>query len=330
MGNRPINGKVDPRLKKEIIIEPESIPEGERIQARLDIPSYEKQNVWVVSIHTDTGKKRTGSIRGYSSTVVLRNVGFNIASEKAALSIATGKRSKTTIATMVGDSVSMTSEAAYDYAQEAKASGEWVEVGMNPQRHSYFYVKETQEPVEAASEVIRVGGMVLAKVEGLKVAKKTDYLFSAPTGSIAHVYEKEKGKLDKMRKAGRVRVAQDIRQFSGFNVLFHQPDTAFAGEVTFDGETLVTGQGGVYYPLMFSNKNYFWASTRSAAVGMAKTLNEIGKRNGGKIYMALTSADVNKLFSSTTMSTATMDFFGKLSEEEGFYGLTLDMLFRFL
>ena len=330
LGNRPINGKVDPRLKKEIIIEPESIPEGERIQARLDIPSYEKQNVWVVSIHTDTGKKRTGSIRGYSSTVVLRNVGFNIASEKAALSIATGERSKTTIATMVGDSVSMTSEAAYEYAQEAKASGEWVEVGMNPQRHSYFYVKETQEPVEAASEVIQVGGMVLAKVEGLKVAKKTDYLFSAPTGSIAHVYEKEQGKLDKMRKAGRVRVAQDIRQFSGFNVLFHQPDTAFAGEVTFDGETLVTGQGGVYYPLMFSDKNYFWASTRSAAVGMAETLNEIGKRNGGKIYMALTSADVSKLFSSTTMSTATMDFFGKLSEREGFYGLTKAQLNKIL
>jgi hypothetical protein len=330
LGNRTINGKVDPRLKKEIIIEPESIPEGERIQSRLDIPSYDQQNVWVVSIHKDTGKKRTGPIQGYSSTVVLRNVGFNIASEKGALSIATGRVPKTTIATMVGDSVSMTSEAAYEYAQEAKASGEWVEVGMNPQRHSYFYVKETQEPVEAASEVIQVGGMVLAKVEGLKVAKKTDYLFSAPTGSIAHVYEKEKGKLDKMRKAGRVRVAQDIRQFSGFNVLFHQPDTAFAGEVTFDGETLVTGQGGVYYPLMFSDKNYFWASTRSAAVGMAKTLNEIGERNGGKIYMALTSADVNKLFSSTTMSTATMDFFGKLSEREGFYGLTKAQLNKIL
>tara|TARA_R110002167_G_scaffold53817_1_gene153909 strand:- start:1281 stop:8654 length:7374 start_codon:yes stop_codon:yes gene_type:complete len=324
LGNRPVSNQ-DPRLKKELIVEPESIPEGERVQARLDIPAYENQNVWVVSIHKDTGTKRTGPIQGYSNTVVLRNVGFNIASEKAALNIATGI-SKSTIATMVGDSVSMTSEAAYDYAQEAKASGEWVEVGMNPQRHSYFYVKETQEPVEGASEVIQVGGMVLAKVEGLKVAKKTDYLFSAPTGSIAHVYEKEQGKLDKMRKAGRVRVAQDIRQFSGSNVLFHQPDTAFAGEVTFDGETLVTGQGGVYYPLMFSDKNYFWASTRSAAIGMAKTLNEIGKRNGGKIYMALTSADVSKLLSSTTMSTATMDFFSKLSERGRFYGLSKTQL----
>ena len=328
LGNRPVSSQ-DPRLKKELIVEPESIPEGERIQSRLDIPSYDQQNVWVVSIHKDTGTQRTGPIQGYANSIVLRNVGFNIASEKAALNIATGKQ-KRTIATMVGDSVSMTSEAAYDYAQEAKASGEWVEVGMNPQRHSYFYVKETQEPVEAASEVIQVGGMVLAKVEGLKVAKKTDYLFSAPTGSIAHVYEKEQGKLDEMRKAGRVRVAQDIRQFSGFNVLFHQPDTAFAGEVTFDGETLVTGQGGVYYPLMFSDKNYFWASTRSAAVGMAETLNEIGKRNGGKVYMALTSADVSKLFSSTTMSTATMDFFGKLSEREGFYGLTKAQLNKIL
>ena len=158
LGNRPVSNQ-DPRLKKELIVEPESIPEGERIQSRLDIPAYDKQNVWVVSIHTDTGTQRTGPIQGYANSIVLRNVGFNIASEKAALNIATGK-SKSTIATMVGDSVSMTSEAAYDYAQEAKASGEWVEVGMNPQRHSYFYVKETQEPVEGASDFIQVGGMI--------------------------------------------------------------------------------------------------------------------------------------------------------------------------
>ena len=149
-----------------------------------------------------------------------------------------------------------------------------------------------------------------------------DVLYSAPVGAIDHVYERESAKFNKLREEGRVKVSVDVREFAGNSILFHQPDTAFAGEVTLDGETIVTGKGGVYYPVMFSEQGYFWASTRSAAESMAAQLNEISQRNGGKILMGLTSADVNKLFSSTTMATGTVNFFYNLTKNPRFYGLT--------
>jgi hypothetical protein len=55
---------------------------------------------------------------------------------------------------------------------------------------------------------------------------------------------------------------------------------------------------------------------------MVKDLNEISRRNGGKILMGLTSADVDKLLSSTTMATGSVNFFYKLTKRPRTYGLT--------
>lgn len=148
-----------------------------------------------------------------------------------------------------------------------------------------------------------------------------DVLYSAPIGAIDHVYERESAKFNKLREEGQIIVNQDLDQFAGQSILLHQPDTAFAGEVTMDGERIVTGQGGVYYPVMFSDQNYLWASTKSAAEGLAESLNEISRQNGGKILMGLTSADVEKLFSSTSMSNGAINFFLKLTKNPRFYGL---------
>ena len=39
----------------------------------------------------------------------------------------------------------------------------WVQVGMNPFRHSFFYDKADGMPVTEATEVIQIGPLVLAK-----------------------------------------------------------------------------------------------------------------------------------------------------------------------
>jgi hypothetical protein len=182
-----------------------------------------------------------------------------------------------------------------------------IEVGFVRQPNSMPFDPENPE---ASYQVISRGTEDIDKI-----------LSSAPIGAIDHVYERESAKFNRLREEGQIIVGQDIDQFAGLSILLHQPDTAFAGEVTMDGETIVTGKGGVYYPVLFSDKGYFWASTKSAAEKMAAALNEIGRQNGGKILMGLTSADVDKLFSSTTMANGAVNFFRKLTDNPRFYNL---------
>jgi hypothetical protein len=138
------------------------------------------------------------------------------------------------------------------------------------------------------------------------------------------VYLKHEKRFKKAIRDGRARLGVSIEQFIKKAVLLHQPDTAVSGSVAFAGEEVVVGQGGVYYPLLFDALNYFWASTENAAKGMAERLNEISRANGGKIYMALTSAPITKLFSSTTMSSGVVDILAKVAKYPKRYGLTPD------
>ena len=149
-----------------------------------------------------------------------------------------------------------------------------------------------------------------------------DEIASSSEPLVEQIYLKETAKFKEGVASGRIRTEADIRDFIGKHMVMHQPDTAMAGEVKVDGESFVKGKGGVYYPVLFSEDGYFWASTAAKADEMAGALNEIGERNGGSIYMALTSADVDKLFSSTTMSVGTMNFFKQLTKNPRKYGIT--------
>ena len=154
--------KAGSRLKRDLAAKPEDIP-AQTLEARLDIPAYREKGVWVVTLHEDRGDKSQGTAASpiaYTSTAVLDNVTFKI-HESAALGIATGKP-KGTIATMRGDYKPMAAGDAAALAEQAMREG-WVQVGMNPLRHSYFYDKSDERPVTSADQVIQVGGMVLAK-----------------------------------------------------------------------------------------------------------------------------------------------------------------------
>lgn len=168
--------KAGERYKKDMVKNPEDIPAGKRLESRLDIPAYESEGVYVNALHEprkDVNKGGAGTAVGYTATTVMDNVNFGV-TEKAAENIAAGKP-KGTIATMQGDYVPMTVKQAHDLAKKVIANPKWTEVGMNPIRHSYFYDKATQLPIESAKRVVQIGALVLA--EDAVKGKKSDYRY---------------------------------------------------------------------------------------------------------------------------------------------------------
>ena len=146
-----------PQVIKGIIGFTTHIEDGTLVRNRLDIPAYSGYGVWVVAIH-DTNKK----IIGYGQTAVIKNVHFESNTSKA-LNIAIEGEAKSPIAFMDGTWVDEDSESARSRAIKYMNHKDWVQVGMNPFRHSWFYNKANGMPLVSAEEVIQVGALVLAK-----------------------------------------------------------------------------------------------------------------------------------------------------------------------
>lgn len=134
------------------------LQDGEMVATRLDIPAYNNYDVWIVSVHD---AKEKHSI-GYGQTALLKDVTF-LTSPKKALRIATGLDTKTTFARMRGSWINEEPEIVRDMAIKYMKDPQWVQVGMNPYRHSWFYDKSDGMPLLSAEEVIQVGALVLAK-----------------------------------------------------------------------------------------------------------------------------------------------------------------------
>lgn len=134
------------------------IDEGLRVSSRLDIPAYDEKGVWAVTLH-EAGKN--GKAFAYGQSAILKNVEFTT-NPAAALDIAVGQN-KGTIARIEGDWVNHNPIETYEKVLNLLDSDEWVQVGMNPYKHSYFYDKATMKPLKSASEVIQIGPLVLAK-----------------------------------------------------------------------------------------------------------------------------------------------------------------------
>ena len=142
--------------------------QGDWAQLRLDIPSYQLHDTWVVSVHTPKSTNRevqaaydAGPVVGYESVAALKDVTFGM-NQKAAAKIATGT-AKGTIATMLGKWSPISKADAKARADAAINDPAWVQVGMDPFRHSYFYNRDTMQPIVRADEVIQIGPLVLAK-----------------------------------------------------------------------------------------------------------------------------------------------------------------------
>ena len=131
------------------------IPAGAKTDLRLDIPSYANHGVWINSVH------QADQPTVYGPTSAAKNVKMKVPAHKA---LATAKGGpKAPYATMSGDWNPMTTEEAYARAKEVIDNPEWSQIGFDPERHGYFYDRETMEPITHADEVIQVGPLVLAR-----------------------------------------------------------------------------------------------------------------------------------------------------------------------
>ena len=140
------------------------LPSGDHVGLRLDIPAYRDHGTWVVSIHSARASDKSGMAGkaiGYDSVAAVTDARFGI-NEKAGINIAAGKP-KATIATVEGKWAPITPEEAHAKVTEALQDPEWVQVGMDPERHSYFYDRKSMEPVVSADEVVQIGPLVMAK-----------------------------------------------------------------------------------------------------------------------------------------------------------------------
>ena len=146
-----------------------TILDNTTVGLRLDIPAYSNNNTWVVSVHE--GDTNAGKAISYRNVARITDVTFGV-EPKAALSIASGVP-KTTIGRMFGKwqnmegaNMEQQGENAKKIVQEVVNNPEWVQVGMNPFRHSYFYDRSSQQmgrPIKSAQEVVQIGGLVYAK-----------------------------------------------------------------------------------------------------------------------------------------------------------------------
>ena len=154
-----------------------TLKNGHPVGLRLDIPAYSRYGVWVPTIHEQASGFGAGKKIGHESVAAVTNATFGM-SEKAAASIAGGKP-KGTIATIKGSYKKISEKEAVARAEEALNDPTWTQVGMDPERHSYFYDRKTTEPVVSADEVIQIGPLVLAK--NAVYAPKSQFKYSLRT-----------------------------------------------------------------------------------------------------------------------------------------------------
>jgi hypothetical protein len=155
--------------------------------------------------------------------------------------------------------------------------------------------KEAADFINAITRGLTTGDIVEGKFQPSKTGKaKFQADFSDALSKLTFVYDKNNEKFKQLEKDGYITYDKSIYDFADKYMLLHQPDAAFSGAIYKNGELLVEGKGGVYYPIKFHEDGYFWASTSDAAKNMAKALNKILVQNGGTIYMALTTAPAEK------------------------------------
>jgi hypothetical protein len=184
-------------VKKREQINP-PIPNGTKVGLRLDIPAFNRKGVFVVSIHQKRTASAPGKVIGYGSVAKAKNVTFGVGNQLKALDIAAGE-AKDALQTIEGEYVNITPEQAFAEAQRAIKDPSYVQIGIDPTRHAYFYDRSTTLPVVSADEVIQIGNMILAKKPVF--GKKENFLYNIESGPTPAMNKEEfKSLLEELRK----------------------------------------------------------------------------------------------------------------------------------
>ena len=183
--------------QKAKVMSSDSIDKNRLVSIRQDVPFFMETGKFAITAHEPTEEAKAGPVIGYMPTSKVKG-GYDgkvkfILTEKQediALRIGRGERDKTPFATYNGNFVPQTTEQNVSEANSImeehfnedgtpKDEKQWVQVGYNPRRHSYFYTRHNQKPVIAADEVIQVGGLILAKKPLLGEKSQFRYQFEA-------------------------------------------------------------------------------------------------------------------------------------------------------
>jgi len=159
------------------------LSEGHQVGVRLDIPAYTRNGVWAVSVHEFGSGFKAGKSIGYESVAHVTDATLG-AHEGVSLKIASGSP-KSTIAVVKGRWKTTNIEDANALAAEAINNPEWIQVGYDPERHSYFYNRKTMEPVVAGDEVLQVGPLTL--VRNPTYGDPSTFLFQEDMGELAEI-----------------------------------------------------------------------------------------------------------------------------------------------
>lgn len=221
--------------------------DGTMVGARLDIAAYNKYGVYIATLHD---KKQGGNVLVYSQTALLENVEFSGVPD-AALNIGIDK-DKTTIARMWGKFKKHNSKLLAARAKrimDGKEKG-WQQVGMNPDRGSYFYLMDGT-PLIGAKEVIQIGKLVLAK--GVETTTRMDPRFQltrkgslTKTAQEGATFSKRKVPLTEVGFAGvkgQDIIGRDIPVWPG-SIVVHSTDQEGLADISKGGYRVV---GDGYY-----------------------------------------------------------------------------------
>jgi hypothetical protein len=188
-----------------------NIPKGHPVDLRLDINAYKFHGIWVNSIHNageDVGFPRTS----YSNVSAIKNAKF-IVPQDVMLDVATGEKNKTPQAVINGEWEKMSPKQAVDLMNKHLNDPAWAQVGMDPDRHGYFYDRKTTEPVVSADEVIQIGPLVLAK--NAVYAPKSQFKYSLraeekpllETSSLENIFKFARDNSDKFKRNRDLKIA---------------------------------------------------------------------------------------------------------------------------
>lgn len=154
-----IASAVDAPKTAKVGVAGQTIAAGAAVGLRLDIPSFTRHGVWVISVHLPRGNG-VGPVVAYEACMAINDVTMS-AHQGAALKIAAGAP-KSPMAMLRGSFVVTNEQACAEECAQALESTHWVQVGMDPERHAYFYDRATQRPIIAARRVVQVGPLAMA------------------------------------------------------------------------------------------------------------------------------------------------------------------------
>ena len=106
----------------------------------------------------------------------------------------------------------------------------------------------------------------------------------------------ENEKIAEYIKDGRITEPENLESFRRNNTAITSPDDMVVGEISFEGEKIFEGQGGLFFVTKF--KDVWAAGDKATATKLANMINKSVDANGGKGYLTLTKGTDKKLISS--------------------------------